>query len=355
MNRSTYLAHPDVRAFIDWAAPLVTGKRKLMHSWHSPKLGRFSCQSIWAAYQSYSWNGQGFDEMVECLGEYGHVLRNTDDGDRFLSTAKEVMKWGGINNEKGLSRLGNQALPVLRNNAIMLDPKRAETDDLTGLQYMGAGYSKVYSLMIDGFPMYDSRVACALTSLISLHRKENSLTSVPEQLRLGTLPQHRSKEDRSPPGFPRIRYDPASKVRYADSNLKAAWLIGALADLGEFGTLPAERRVWALQSALFMIGYKPLVTDTQAKFERLASEWKHETAHLSSPDMIAEHRAYQEIIGMGKEAIPLILRDLEDSQAQWFWALRSIARESPVRPEDRGDVHAMTVAWLDWGKDRRHI
>ena len=53
--------------------------------------------------------------------------------------------------------------------------------------------------------------------------------------------------------------------------------------------------------------------------------------------MIAEHRAYQEIIGNGgKKAIPLILEDLKEAQAQWFWALRSIARESPVRPEERG-------------------
>ena len=96
-------------------------------------------------------------------------------------------------------------------------------------------------------------------------------------------------------------------------------------------------------------------TGTQAKFERLAAEWKHETAHLSSPAMIVEHRAYQEIIGMGNEAIPLILRDLEASQAQWFRALRSISGESPVRPKDRGDVHAMTAAWLDWGKGRQYI
>ena len=58
---------------------------------------------------------------------------------------------------------------------------------------------------------------------------------------------------------------------------------------------------------------------------------------------------------MGKEAIPFILRDLEHSRAQWFWALRSIARESPVRPEDRGDVWAMTDAWLNWGKEHRYI
>ena len=99
----------------------------------------------------------------------------------------------------------------------------------------------------------------------------------------------------------------------------------------------------------------PVVGDARAEFERLAMEWKRETAHLSSPTAIAQHRAYQEIVRMGEEAIPLILRDLEDSRAQWFGALRSIAGESPVRDEDRGDVGAMTDAWLNWGKDRRYI
>ena len=94
---------------------------------------------------------------------------------------------------------------------------------------------------------------------------------------------------------------------------------------------------------------------TQTEFDQLAAEWKHETAHLSSLNMIVEHRAYQEIIGMGKEAIPMILQDLNEAPAQWFWALRSISRESPVRPEDRGDVDAMTAAWLEWGKRRHYV
>lgn len=94
-------------------------------------------------------------------------------------------------------------------------------------------------------------------------------------------------------------------------------------------------------------------TTIEAEFQRLATEWKQETAHLSSSVMIAEHRAYKEIIEMGEDAIPFILRDLEESPSQWFWALRSIAKESPVRPENRGDVDAMTAAWLDWG--RRHL
>ena len=96
-------------------------------------------------------------------------------------------------------------------------------------------------------------------------------------------------------------------------------------------------------------------TDIEADFQRLATEWKQETAHFSSPVMIAEHRAYQEIIEMGNDAIPLILRDLQESPSQWFLALRSIAGESPVRPEDRGDVGAMTAAWLDWGRRNLYI
>ena len=97
------------------------------------------------------------------------------------------------------------------------------------------------------------------------------------------------------------------------------------------------------------------VTQAQQEFDILALEWKQETAHLSSPSMIAGHPAYQKIIGMGREAIPLILQDLKESKAHWFWALRTIAKESPIRPEDRGDVDAMTDAWLDWGRRHRYI
>ena len=51
-------------------------------------------------------------------------------------------------------------------NANLLDPRYGDADNLKGFKFMGSGYSKVYSHMIKDFPMYDSRVACALTSLI---------------------------------------------------------------------------------------------------------------------------------------------------------------------------------------------
>lgn len=61
------------------------------------------------------------------------------------------------------------------------------------------------------------------------------------------------------------------------------------------------------------------------------------------------HPAYQEIVGMGAEALPLILHDLQENSGQWYWALKAISGEDPVRPRDRGNVRSMKAAWLDWG------
>ena len=95
--------------------------------------------------------------------------------------------------------------------------------------------------------------------------------------------------------------------------------------------------------------------DMQAEFDRLSGKWKRETAHLSSPTMIAEHRAYREVVGMGLVSIPLILQDLQNAPAMWFMALREITGELPIREQDRGDIEAMRAAWIDWGERNDYI
>lgn len=101
---------------------------------------------------------------------------------------------------------------------------------------------------------------------------------------------------------------------------------------------------------------RPLKTaELKAEFDRLAAQWKRETRYQSSSDIMAEHPAYQAIIAMGDDVIPLILADLRESMDHWFMALRSITGESPIREEDRGKISAMTAAWLDWGRRHKYI
>lgn len=90
------------------------------------------------------------------------------------------------------------------------------------------------------------------------------------------------------------------------------------------------------------------------RFTQLAEEWHGETGHLSSPQQIALHHAYQSIIGLGEPAIPLILADLKERGGQWYWALHAITNASPVPVDDAGNIAKMKEAWLRWGDARGH-
>ena len=85
------------------------------------------------------------------------------------------------------------------------------------------------------------------------------------------------------------------------------------------------------------------------KFQRLAAQWRAQTAFAPSVLQMATHPAYQQIIGMGPSAIPHILRELKVRPEHWFWALRAITGENPVDERDRGDLKKMRLAWLKWG------
>jgi hypothetical protein len=89
------------------------------------------------------------------------------------------------------------------------------------------------------------------------------------------------------------------------------------------------------------------------KFQGLVDLWKHERGAMSSITEMSALRAYQTIIGMGKDAVPLILAQLEaegDDPDQWFWALVAITEVNPGE-KYQGNYRKMAQAWFDWAKD----
>jgi hypothetical protein len=93
----------------------------------------------------------------------------------------------------------------------------------------------------------------------------------------------------------------------------------------------------------------PTADDDASRFQSLAQRWKNDTAHLSNIGKKALHPAYQEIIGMGKAAVPLLLAELRREPDDWFWALHAITRAQPVPATSRGNLREMADAWLQWG------
>jgi hypothetical protein len=89
------------------------------------------------------------------------------------------------------------------------------------------------------------------------------------------------------------------------------------------------------------------------KFQGLVDLWKHERGSMSSITEMSALRPYQTIIGMGEDAVPLILAQLEaegDDPDQWFWALVAITEVNPGE-KYQGNYRKMAQAWFDWAKD----
>jgi hypothetical protein len=90
----------------------------------------------------------------------------------------------------------------------------------------------------------------------------------------------------------------------------------------------------------------------EKQFVELVVTWKRDRGPHSSSARLAEHPPYQEIIRMGSEVIPLLLRELERAPDHWFRALRALTGADPVPEKSHGKSPEMAQAWLCWGRDQ---
>lgn len=93
----------------------------------------------------------------------------------------------------------------------------------------------------------------------------------------------------------------------------------------------------------------------EQRFRVLAREWNHATSHLSSVTDRSMHHAYQQIIGLGPAALPLILRELERETDDWFWALAAITGKNPIPSGAAEKPSEMRAAWLQWGAEHGYL
>ncbi len=98
---------------------------------------------------------------------------------------------------------------------------------------------------------------------------------------------------------------------------------------------------------------KPSPLYEQSELERTfhanAEKWRKETGMFASIAQRAMHPSYLRIIGLGRQAIPLLLEELRERPDHWFWALRAVAGEDPVVAGS--DFDEAVEAWLRWGRE----
>ena len=138
-----------------------------------------------------------------------------------------------------------------------------------------------------------------------------------------------------PVDLPEARFEQARAIailkRYTWESFLLAEKDESIEDLGEFDWSPTDK----------------------GKFMELTRQWQTDTAASSSITEKSMHPAYQQIIGMGRKALPYIFSELKSAPHHWFWALKAITGKDPVKPEHRGNLKAMSEDWLAWAEETK--
>jgi len=136
--------------------------------------------------------------------------------------------------------------------------------------------------------------------------------------------------------------------------LANAWVAGITGASTYTMTVSATQ---ATQQPIADYGRSPAATPApeairlRAEFSALVKRWRQETRLVSSITKTSMHPSYQAIIGMGRDALPLIFEELASHSGHWFWALQAITRQNPA--SGCSDFEDAKCAWLAWWKSEQ--
>ncbi|MBC7553968.1 MAG: hypothetical protein H7257_08315 [Taibaiella sp.] len=105
------------------------------------------------------------------------------------------------------------------------------------------------------------------------------------------------------------------------------------------------------------IGNKQEVNNNELEqqFIALAEKWKDETGVYSTTYQKVINDSYLDIIALGREVVPFILKDMEHGQGHWHTALKALTRDNPVPETDLNKSTKIREAWLNWGRNKNLI
>lgn len=276
MIKKEYLSIKDVTDFCNWFADNLESDL-LAHSWGNRRTHHvMEFQHIYDAYNQYEWqfnlrlpdkpscNGSSFNENYYALktlksGLHDAVMGKNDSDT--LAWTHSILRWGGVFPKNGRWLIKNQAgLAAYFNDRAEYLGKNSDDTLLGELSRFNSGMTKIYSLLVDDFIIYDTRVAAALGWVVVKYCQEKKLEKVPESLRFpwGTAkeaPNTLNPKQRNPSvghlKFPRLQ----SGSEYARWNLRASWLLWDVINKTQSCFKGIDNSLRALEAALFMIGY----------------------------------------------------------------------------------------------------
>lgn len=350
MTKTDFLNDANVEDFIEWLAYPSEGDFPAINAGHTDGKESFSllsfpiCLSIKKSrfvpmgitvrvngienvLRHYMWKSAGmakgdWPETKTCLTALSVALRaavGSSDNSATLNACSAILKWGGNRNWKvgaypflhGLDS-AETLWQYITNTGASFSLATADESKLTPtVSLMNAMLTKVHALYAsDGLPIYDSRVAAAIASLVEMWRVDTgkSGTSLPPRLAFPATMTSRTVLRLFPhanhPGV-MLYGAPDTVAQWSSAKVRLGWILeSVLTKLpGLFSTCCATPsladRMHAFEASLFMIGYDVTCLDCKLG-EEPPSEYKKALKSLTQPlSSAGPHKTITTLSGRG--------------------------------------------------------
>ena len=253
MLKEQFLNDKCVSGFIRWFRDKLPDFPYSYYNYKKKK--EWNCTSFYDARDKYEWNGHNWDDNKIELERLSKQLKESienKDNKACQEACLAILKWGGglRKNKEKIAAFDN--LPQYLEEAKQILTKDSLGDIVPEKIIMNSGFSKIYSLYIDDFAIYDSRVGAALCYLVKRYCKEQGLNSVPAFLKFAYGNSMNLKVNRNPNDDTYQFYLLGRDKIHIECNVKANWLFKEVLN---FSTCRFHD-IRSLEASLFMIGYE---------------------------------------------------------------------------------------------------
>jgi len=314
MNKKEFLLDQNVSDFINWASVHLLD---IIVDFNISKKGTGSADGrngpglkgkvigLNAVTNAYHWRGDWKNDQGgsvissdwassrESLSQLSKWLKEevaSGSDVRALSACDAVLSWGGDRNSKQGARPflkskaeKGQLTTYLSTATSVFSLDTADTSQLGHIEEMNSMLTKIHALLSDdGLPIYDSRVAASIASLVEIYSKSTGKKpfETHEHLAFKAVVGRTDKDKRRRViglSLDTPMFDPGvisraknskknSALEWSSAKVRLAWLIESILERAEQNDKPifekntflddtSKSRMHAFEAALFMIGF----------------------------------------------------------------------------------------------------
>lgn len=348
MNKHEYLKQPIVAEYTNFVTQLLEGCVDFSHSYYSYGLQKtYKFTSVLDALIQYEWkfhytdlftnqkySGISLADNKSHLAKFRTGLKSSLRKGDYVSCKKwceMILDWGNVKNgnKDKLKALGPNIIEYLTNceklfsssNLSMTGKYQVIVNGENQNVIMSAGFTKIYSLMLNEFIIYDGRVGAALGLI---EKYFYIATNLPQSKLLSfhygnakTADNKSSKLNRNPSeGLFKVSVLGSGHIHTRD-NLKANWILQHVIHNSRSKFTENSEPLRALECALFMIGYHlpqsnlRQTQQEQGKDIEVRVKNKKMTNHdflyhhiNESPSTLSKTFSYRDLLKLANSAFP---------------------------------------------------